>query len=244
MAAPAKVAVVDADAHVVESAQTWEYLDPEDRKHRPVPLEVQGDTPLQYWLVDGKVRGFRFPAYSTAQLEGLSRLAGRTMTTPKEASEMTNVALRLQHMDQIGVDVQVLHNTMFIEQVTDNPATEIALCKSWNRWLADIWRQGNGRLRWSCVLPLLSMPDALDQLKFAKENGACGIFMRPLEGTRQITDPYFFPLYEQAQKIDFCIGLHQANGSAAAVDMMVNPDGSRDFFNQYRFLTSAHYFAS
>jgi uncharacterized protein len=85
-----------------------------------------------------------------------------------------------------------------------------------------------------CTLPLLSMPDALDQLKFAKQNGACGIFMRPLEGTRQITDPYFFPLYEQAQKIDFCIGLHQANGSAAAVDMMVNPDGSRDFFNQYR----------
>jgi hypothetical protein len=41
-------------------------------------------------------------------------------------------------------------------------------------------------------------------------------------------------LYEQAQKIDFCIGLHQANGSAAAVDMMVNPDSSRDFFNQYR----------
>src|SRR5438045_9279645 len=88
MAAPAKVAVVDADAHVVESAQTWEYLDPEDRKHRPVPLEVQGDTPLQYWLVDGKVRGFRFPAYSTAQLEGLSRLAGRTMATPEDASEV------------------------------------------------------------------------------------------------------------------------------------------------------------
>jgi predicted TIM-barrel fold metal-dependent hydrolase len=84
------------------------------------------------------------------------------------------------------------------------------------------------------TLPLLSMPDALDQLTFAKENGACGIFMRPLEGPRQITDPYFFPLYEEAQKINFCIGLHQSNGSAAAVDMMVNPDGSRDFFNQYR----------
>jgi predicted TIM-barrel fold metal-dependent hydrolase len=83
-------------------------------------------------------------------------------------------------------------------------------------------------------LPLLSMTDALDQLKFAKENGGCGIFMRPLEGNRQISDPYFFPLYEAAQASDFCIGLHQSNGSAAAVDMMVNPDGSRDFFNQYR----------
>ena len=164
MAAPAKVAVIDADAHVVEAAQTWEYMDPEDRKYRPVPVEVPGDTRLQYWLIDGKVRGFRFPAHTTAQLEELSRLAGRTMTTPKEASEMANVSLRLQHMDQIGVDVQVLHNTIFIEQVTDNSAAEIALCKGWNRWLADIWRQGDGRLRWSCVVPVLSLPDALDQM--------------------------------------------------------------------------------
>ena len=56
---------------------------------------------------------------------------------------------------------------------------------------------------------------------------------RPLEGSRQITDPYFFPLYEEAQKINFCIGLHQANGSAAvtryrfgALDMrLIEPFG-------------------
>jgi predicted TIM-barrel fold metal-dependent hydrolase len=237
MAAPAKVAVIDADAHVVESAQTWEYLDPEDRKHRPVPLEVQGDTPLQYWLVDGKVRGFRFPAYSTAQLEGLSQLAGRTMTTPKEASEMTNVALRLQHMDQIGVDVQVLHNTMFIEQVTDNPAVEIALCKSWNRWLADIWRQGNGRLRWSCVVPLLSMPDALEQIRFGKANGACAVLMRPIEGNRQMIDPYFYPVYEEASRLDLAIAVHIANGNPWLTDFFRHPVFQAVAFDRFRVPT-------
>src|SRR5262249_53675674 len=102
--------------------------------------------------------------------------------------------------------------------------------------------RSDGRLRWMATLPLLSMPDALDQLKFAKKHDACGIFMHPLEGTRQITDHYFFPLYEEAEKINFCIGLHQSNGSAAAVDMMVNPDGSRDFFNQYRIFNVAALF--
>ena len=110
------------------------------------------------------------------------------------------------------------------------------------------WRmsgsKAKGRLRWMATLPLLSMPDALDQLKFAKENGACGIFLRPLEGTRQITDPSFFPLYDQGQKIDFCIGLHQANGSAAAVDMMVIPTAPTTFSTSTEFLMSAHYFAS
>ncbi len=118
--------------------------------------------------------------------------------------------------------------------MTERADTEVALCGAYNRWMADVWKQSNGRLRWMANLPLLSMSDALDQLKFAKENGGCGVFMRPLEGPRQISDPYFFPLYEQAEKMNFCIGLHQSNGRSAAVDMMVNPDGSRDFFNQYR----------
>ncbi len=71
MAAPTKTMVIDADAHVVETAATWEYMDPADAQYRPQPVEVQGETRLQYWLIDGKVRGFRFPGYSHEQLEAL-----------------------------------------------------------------------------------------------------------------------------------------------------------------------------
>jgi predicted TIM-barrel fold metal-dependent hydrolase len=237
MAAPAKTMVIDADAHVVETAQTWEYMDAADAKYRPQPVEVQGETRLQYWLIDGKVRGFRFPAYSREQLEDLSRLAGRTMTTPQEASEMTNVALRLEHMDQIGVDVQVLHNTIFIEQVTDNPAAEVAIYKSWNRWLADVWRQGNGRLRWSCVVPLLSMPDALEQIRFGKEHGACAVLMRPVEGNRQMIDPYFYPVYEEAQRLDLAIAVHIANGSPWLTDFYRHPVFQAQAFDRFRVPT-------
>jgi predicted TIM-barrel fold metal-dependent hydrolase len=137
-------------------------------------------------------------------------------------------------MDELGIDVQVLYPSIFLDPFTERADTEVALCGAYNRWLAHVWKESKGRLRWLATLPLLSMPDALDQLKFAKENGGCGVFMRPLEGSRQISDPYFFPLYQEAEQLNFCIGLHQSNGSAAAVDMMVNPDGSRDFFNQYR----------
>ncbi len=40
--------------------------------------------------------------------------------------------------------------------------------------MADIWQQGSNRVRWMCVLPLLSMPDALDLLPWCKDNGAVG----------------------------------------------------------------------
>jgi hypothetical protein len=39
------------------------------------------------------------------------------METPREARELDDVALRLQHRDELGIEVQVLDNTLWIEQV-------------------------------------------------------------------------------------------------------------------------------
>src|SRR5436309_14579194 len=73
------------------------------------------------------------------------------MAAPQEAREGENVEVRLRHMDQLGVDIQVLWPTLFLERVADRPEAEIAVCRSYNRWLADIWQQAKGRLRWVCV---------------------------------------------------------------------------------------------
>ena len=225
---------VDADAHVVESEHTWDYLLPSEKKFRPVLFNPQDNSGRAHWVIDGKIRGlFRF-TFSAEDLIKKSARIGREMTTTMAARDLADVAARIRHMDELGIDIQVLYPSIFLDPCTDRPDTDVALCGAYNRWMAEVWKKSQGRLRWMATLPLLSMPDALDQLRFARENGACGIFMRAVEGTRQITDPYFFPLYEEAQKIDFCVGLHQANGSTAAVELMVNPDGSRDFFNQYR----------
>ena len=82
---------------------------------------------------------------------------GRKFAESQESRELGNVDLRIEYMDRNNVDVQMLHNTIFIESCTDRAAVDVALCKSWNRWLADIWRQGKGRLRWVCMPPTLSM---------------------------------------------------------------------------------------
>ena len=54
-----KLLIVDADAHVVECDRTWDYLEPSEQQFRPVPLAApeDGGVTLQFWLVDGKVRG-------------------------------------------------------------------------------------------------------------------------------------------------------------------------------------------
>jgi predicted TIM-barrel fold metal-dependent hydrolase len=235
--------IIDSDAHVVESAHTWDYMDPSEKQYRPVSLETreEGGVKLQFWLIDGKVRGLRFPAFSAAQLEQLAQKTGRRFEDNQESREMGNVDLRLAYMDRTGVDVQVLHNTIFIESVTDRPGVEVALCKSWNHWLADIWRQSNNRLRWSCMAPTLSMSDALDQIRFAKENGACAVLMRPVEGQRLLCDPYFYPIYDEASRLDMAIAIHIANGNKWLSDLYDHPVRVAGTLHRFRVPTVASF---
>src|SRR4030095_12813206 len=108
----------------------------------------------------------------------------------QEAREGENVGVRLRHMDQLGVDIQVLWPTVFLERVADRPEAAIAVCRSYNRWLADIWRQGKSRLRWGCVCcPLQTMSEVVEQLRFAHANGAVAVFMRGIENAHLLTDP-------------------------------------------------------
>lgn len=191
---------IDADAHVLETEQTWENMDGAERKYRPrIVGSNDAEAKDEYWLVDGTLR-----------LK--SGNVGRN--TPQASREMRDVPTRLKHMDELGVGIQVLYPTLFLIPLTPRPEVELALSRSYNRWLAGIWNQAQERLRWAAVVPVMSMDQALSEARFAKENGACGIFLRGTEGDLLLSDPYFFPLYEEASRLDLAVCVHAANGSA------------------------------
>ena len=194
--------IIDADAHVIETEHTWDYMDPSERKFRPRLFSSPDDKTRQYWVIDDKIRGFRARTLSEQELTEFSQQVGRNVETPQAARELDDVELRLKHMDELGIDIQVLHNTFWIEQITTRPEVETALCWSWNRWLADVSKKSKGRLRYSCVVPVMSIDEAIAQIKFAKENGAAAVCMRPLEGERHLSDPYFYPIYQTAADLD------------------------------------------
>ena len=134
MAVQTKLQVIDADAHVIETDRTWDYLEPAEQKFRPLLFSSPEEPSKQYWVIEDKIRGFRFPTLTEKQLQEMSRQAERDMTTPQAARELDDVGLRLRHMDELGIDIQVLHNTLWIEQISQQPDVEAALCRSWNRW--------------------------------------------------------------------------------------------------------------
>ena len=223
------MATIDADAHVVESDRTWDYMDPADRQYRPRIVRPE-DSTQAYWFIDGKTRGLARSVLTATQFAALSERAGRRMDTPEETRVAENVPARLHHMDELGIDVQVFYPTMFIEQVADKAEIEVALCKAYNRWLADIWSQSDNRLRWACVVPVLAIDEALAQIEFARRNGACAVYMRSIEGTRLLHDPYFDPIYARAQDLDMAIGVHIANGNPWLIDLLGQRNGGGAFW--------------
>src|SRR5262245_65036327 len=143
--------IIDADAHVVETAHTWDYLDTSEKKYRPQLFKSAENPNAQYWFLDGRNIGFRNPTLSEQELIVLSKTTGRTLQTAADARELRDVELSLQHMDALGIDVQILFNTMWIARVADKAEAEIDLCGSWKAWMAEGWRQGRNGHGWCCV---------------------------------------------------------------------------------------------
>ena len=202
---------IDADAHVIETVQTWSYLEEHERRFTPQLmtqsfgadlLSNEGAAVRDFWVIEGRAHG-------------KDRNVGTN--TSQESREMLKVEARLAHMDKLGIEIQVLYPTLFLRPIVQEAERERALCKSYNRWMGDLWRQGNGRLRWVAKPPLRLLektPAAVRcELEWAKDNGACGIFMRGLECERGLGHPYFYSLWQMAADLDLPVCVHSANGS-------------------------------
>src|SRR5579884_1955041 len=209
--------VIDADTHICEPAAMWESIEGPMRARRPVMTSVGTDTLYgrrnAFWLIDGNIwpkpagRGGISMATPCQTDFGLAR-------TDIEVAcrEITDAKARVQHMDQLQVDVQVVFPTLFLAYLTDDPELDLALCRAYNRFLGQAYAESGGRIRWVVLPPLRNSQAVADELRWAKEHGAVGVFTRGIERDRTMDDPSFFPLYEEAQKLDLPICIHTAAG--------------------------------
>ena len=206
--------VIDADAHVDETEDTWAYIDEAYKRHTPVtvmqdPASSGGTQPQgynRYWCVDGRFLVRRI------------RDDERTETTV-ETRELLDVPARLRHMDELGIDVQVCYPTTFLFSWSAKGEIEHALRKSYNRWMAEKWKLSDNRLRWVCLLPMGDLDEAVKEMRFAREHGACGLMKKGLEcGGKRAGDAYFFPLYQEAEALDMAVCIHTGTGDPALTD--------------------------
>lgn len=200
--------VIDADTHIDEPEETWQYMEGAAARYRPVTITPREGVLAggmdamanRWWMVDGRMR---------QRMIRDDELTASTLNS----RELLDVDERIRHMDERGVDVHVIFPTFFLQAITESPSVDVALTKSYNRYVAEKCEGTNGRLRWVVVPPLLDMDAAIEALRWGKEHGAIGVFKRGIDYGMRVSDPYFFPLYEEAQKLNMPICIHTGNGN-------------------------------
>ena len=188
--------VLDADTHIAEPPEMWDFLDPQWHARRPVIVEVPEDTLYggvdHMWLIDGRIfprpagRGGSFLVTPTVQKNVRDRV-------DRKARELLDLPMRFEDMKATKVDSHVVYPTLFLAYLSEDPALEVELCKAYNRFLADVWAKAEDRIRYVVIPPLRNIDASIKELRFGKENGACGVFFRGIEGDKTLDDPVLLP---------------------------------------------------
>jgi hypothetical protein len=102
--------VIDCDAHVEESVETWSYLDPEFYLLRPLPVLFPEDTCFgshnAAWVIDYKLRFFASNPTIMAR--------AKQKDVPIPVQELRDVKQRLACMDEMGIDKQVIFPSIWL----------------------------------------------------------------------------------------------------------------------------------
>ena len=197
------IRVIDADTHVLETEDTWSFLKPGEQSMLPVSETSKNTDPTRkqshYW----NFMGHRRPRIYSDEDAG----------TPRAARELLDIKVRIRDMDAAGVDTHIMYPTVFLTEPGRNAG-------SGNRVGAQL-QPLDGQSRRTLGGPAaldLPRPDAqhgssVEEMRFAKEHGACGVLKKgDQEAGHWPAEEFFYPFYEEAQRLDLAICFHLGSG--------------------------------
>lgn len=202
--------VIDADGHVLEPVTMWDqYIDPGFRGRGPTIEKHGGEDKL---IIDGT-------NFSSEGNFGGAGAVGITETLKLQSMDYTDGRAggfdpreRIKDLDLDGIDAVFLYPTvgLFAMGLAD-PQLAGAICRAYNRWLADYCSASPDRLHGVAMLPMQSVELAIEEMTFArKELGMKAGFVRPnpYHG-KMIGDPFYDRFWAAAQDLDLAIGFHE-----------------------------------
>lgn len=204
--------IIDADSHVEEVNETWNYLDQEYQYRRPLSVTTENIPALAdhnaFWFIDGVAHPQYLGRGTTVFATPLDMVYASKKPFSLGSQGMTDPAARLRDMDKQGLDIQVIFPTVFLEPLTDDPRFEAALMRSYNTWMAKACAYQPDRLKWAAVMPLQNVPAAVEEARRAKDLGAVALAIYGTVGDRMLHDISFDPFFAEAERIRMPVGVH------------------------------------
>ena len=162
--------VVDADGHILEPLDLWDrYIDPEFRERRPrFVIDENGKERLS---VEGKLLGNPRGIGSLGSVgarQGIVK-AG-TLKYAEGRRGGFDPHARIVDMDADGIDAAFLYPSLgLFAGAVEDPGLAAAMCRAYNRWLADYCAPYPERLFGVAMLPMQSVELAVDEMRYARE---------------------------------------------------------------------------
>jgi uncharacterized protein len=211
--------IVDADGHILEPLDLWDkYLDPKFRDR--APRLVKAENGKECLVMDEHVVGNQ-----NRGIGGIGAVGARQGVVAADAMEYKDGKpggfdphKRIPDMDADGIDAAFLYPSLgLFSGAIHDPQLAAAVCRAYNRWLADYCKPYSDRLFGVAMLPMQDVNLAIDEMRFAKrELGFKGGFIRPNPyNNKMINHPDYEPFWAAAEDLDFSIGFHE--GAAAGM---------------------------
>jgi predicted TIM-barrel fold metal-dependent hydrolase len=209
--------VVDADGHILEPLDLWDhYIDPNFRDRAPRIVRTN-DGKERLVIEENMVGDSRI---SIGRIGGVGArqgiVAADTLAYKDGKPGGFDPHKRIPDMDADGIDAVFLYPSLgLFSGAIHDPQLAAAVCRAYNRWLADYCKPFPDRLFGVAMLPLQDVDLAIAEMRFAKkELGFKGGFLRPnpYDG-KMINHPDFEPFWAAAEDLDFSIGFHEGASS-------------------------------
>jgi predicted TIM-barrel fold metal-dependent hydrolase len=209
--------VIDSDGHILEPLNLWQdYMDPAYRDRAPrIHRDEEGRDRL---LIGEKMLGGE---RGLATLGAVGLRQGTVVVD--NTSEYTDGRkggfdphARIPDMDMDGIDAAYLYPSigLFAGSVED-PKLSAAICRAYNRWLADYCKPYPDRLFGIAMIPLQHVDLAIKEMQFArKQLGMPGIFLRPNPySNKMVHDPMYDRFWSAVEDVDVSVGFHEGGNS-------------------------------
>ena len=197
---------VDADGHLEEVHINWKERVSEKYRSMAPEQRPASDSHLRLML-----EGKPWPKPS-----GFGLGVGGPYRRPHPRREgMKDPKARLVDMDSEGIEVAVLFGGGIGGTIPalEDIAFAAELARARNTWVAEYCSANPTRLKGTAVLPEQDIEAAVAELRrTVTELGFVGVSLLPNLRGRHMGDPYFFPVYEEAERLNVPICVHMFLG--------------------------------